>query len=270
MGTDRDLVDQIESVWRSVDELCSSLSEEEWKTPTDLPGWTVQDNVSHIIDIEQRFHGLPAPEHIPADVSHTRNEFGAHNEIGVDYRRGRTGAEVLSEFRDITAQRLDTFRSWGEEDFAKKTWTPLGEGTWRDMLPIRTLDCWVHEQDIRRALGRPGHLDGPAAATTYQRLSSALAYVVGKKVKPPDGTVVRLEVEGADPAVTFARVRDGRGEAAPDASEATVDIHTDLEAFVALATGRWDAARALEQRRVRLSGDEDLGRRILDELSVTP
>ena len=30
-------------------------------------------------------------------------------------------------------------------------------------LQLRVLDNWLHEQDIRRALGMPGHLGGPAA-----------------------------------------------------------------------------------------------------------
>jgi hypothetical protein len=33
-------------------------------------------------------------------------------------------------------------------------------------MHIRIFDCWVHEQDMRRATGRPGHLTGPVVHTT--------------------------------------------------------------------------------------------------------
>jgi hypothetical protein len=29
--------------WETIEELCFGLSEEQWKEPTALPGWTVQD-----------------------------------------------------------------------------------------------------------------------------------------------------------------------------------------------------------------------------------
>ena len=46
--------------WSSIRELCAPLSPAEWDMATDCPGWSVRDNVSHLIAIERRLLGLPA------------------------------------------------------------------------------------------------------------------------------------------------------------------------------------------------------------------
>src|SRR3954465_13820898 len=104
-------IDNLEQTWASLDALLASLSEDEWKRPTGCPGWTVQDNVSHLIDYEARALGRAAPEHTPADLSHTKNALGESNEVGVDFRRTHPGAEVLAEFREVTAARLTQLRA---------------------------------------------------------------------------------------------------------------------------------------------------------------
>lgn len=41
-----DTIDKLESVFTSLTALGEQLTEEQWKTPTQLPGWTVQDRKS--------------------------------------------------------------------------------------------------------------------------------------------------------------------------------------------------------------------------------
>ncbi len=263
---DQALVDKLEAVWRSIDELCSSLSEADWNTPTDCPGWTVKDNLSHIIGTESVLLGRPAPEHTPADTGHVRNPIGEANEVQVDYRRSRSPAEVLEEFREVTGERVAQLRSWGEEDFSKESWTPMGQGTIRDFIEIRIFDCWVHEQDIRRALDRPGHLEGPVAEHAFERVASAMPYVIGKKVGPPNGTVVVFDVNGPAGGRVAVGIEGGRGMRLDDVpGEPTVRVETELEAFNALGCGRWDAARA--EGRVKIHGDQELGRSVLENLN---
>ena len=40
-----DTIDKLETIWRSVSDLGGQLDESQWKLPTDLAGWTVQDNL---------------------------------------------------------------------------------------------------------------------------------------------------------------------------------------------------------------------------------
>ena len=77
------LVEQLTTAWASVDELCAELTEAQWKTPTGCPGWTVQDQVAHLVDYEAVALGRPRPDHQVGDLSHTKNEMGAANEVGL-------------------------------------------------------------------------------------------------------------------------------------------------------------------------------------------
>ena len=148
---DQELVDLLEAVWASYADACTGLTEEQWKAPTDLPGWSVQDNVVHIVGIESSVLGRPAPEHTPPDLEHIRNDIGRSNEVWVDSRRSWSGADVFAEFREVTGERIAQLRTFGDAEFSAESWTPAGPGTVRDLLPFRVFDSWAHEQDIRRA-----------------------------------------------------------------------------------------------------------------------
>ncbi len=262
------MVDLMEAVWRSIDGLCSDLGPEQWATPTECPGWSVQDQVSHLVGSECRLLGRPAPEHEPDDTSNVRNEVGQSNEVLVDYRRQFSGSEVMAEFREITEERLGVLRAMSEEDFAAETPNPLGSGPYTDLLAIRIYDAWVHEQDMRRALSIPGHLDGPVAQHSYGRTRSAMPFVVGRKVRPDDGTTVVFEITG-DVGGTIALSMDGgranRMDVAPESP--TVRLTMGLEPFNALGTGRWTAEHALTNGSVSIDGDRALGERIAGEMN---
>lgn len=260
------VVEKLEMVFRSLDDLCSTLTPEEWATETECPGWSVQDNLSHIIGTESMILGRPAPEHDPGDKPWVRNPIGAGNEIHVDYRRSWPPEKVLDEYREVTGERIKAVQALDDAGLAAESWTPIGQGTVADLLAIRTMDIWVHEQDIRRAIGRPGSLDGPVAEHAFDRHATALPFVVGKKVSPPEGTMVVFEVTGpagGTVAVGTDGKRASRLDAAPD--DPTVRLSMDLETFNRLCTGRGDPADV--GKNVSIEGDEELGRRIVASMN---
>jgi hypothetical protein len=127
----------------------------------------------------------------------------------------------------------------------------------------------MHEQDIRRALGRAGHVDGPIVELALERFRGALGYVVGKKAGAPDGVSVVFALVGG-PSGAIAVEVDGRArviEAVPDAP--TVRLVLPFETFVARGGGRSTADEALAEGAV-FEGDEALGRRVLEALAFTP
>ena len=127
----------------------------------------------------------------------------------------------------------------------------------------------MHEQDIRRALGIPGHLSGPVAEHAYGRTEMAMPFVVGRKVKPDDGATVVFEITGEVGGTVALSMIDGRAnrlDAAP--ASPTVRLTMGLAAFNALGTGRWDAAKALADGSVSIVGDTGvLGERIVGEMN---
>ena len=206
---DTAMVDALDEVWTRIAALGASLTEEEWKRPTEVPGWSVQDNMTHLTDLEAMILGRPAPEHTPPDgLAHVKNDPGVRNERYVDSRRAWSGADALAEFVEVTHARIAQLRSYSVEDFAADSWTPMGPGTVHDLLPFRVFDSWVHEQDMRRAVGQPGGLGGGAAEESMRRITGTAGYVIGKKAAAPDGTTVVIEL--AAPLAQTLADRRGR------------------------------------------------------------
>jgi uncharacterized protein (TIGR03083 family) len=260
-------IDTLEATFRSLSELGASLDEQQWKAATDLPAWSVQDNLSHLVGIERMLHGLPATEHRAGETAHVRNPIGEVNEHEVDVRRSRTGAEVLAEWDEITAQRLAVLRSVDDAYFDAPAMTPTGPGTVADFLHIRVLDCWVHEQDMRRAVGLPGHDDGAAAEHTIDRLIRTIPIVVGKRAATPEGATVVIELTGPVHRTIATTVIDGRAQLRPDVPAVVFATLTmDSNTFVTLATGRRTATDLAGA--VHLSGDVAHAQRVADALNM--
>lgn len=258
-------------VFDSLSQLGAALTEAQWKTATDLPGWTVQDNLSHLASFERVLQGYERTQHRAADLSVAKNPIGEMNEHEVDARRSLKGAEVLAEWNDIATERRATLASATDDYFAQPTMTPTGPGTVGDFLSIRVLDCWLHEQDMRRAAGVPGHLGGPAAEHTIDRLIRTLPIVVGKRAATPEGATVTLTITGEVQRRIVVTVRDGRAGVVPQVPEGSpvvAEVTLSTEAFVVLATGRGTPQHPAVAGRWSVAQDQSLGRRIIDQLNM--
>lgn len=258
-------IDTLEACWHSLSELGAALTESEWKTATDLPGWSAQDNLSHLIGIERMMQGLAVTEHRAAATDYIRNPIGEMNENEVDARRALKGAEVLAEWNDLIAIRSQTLRAGDDAYFAQPAMTPTGPGTLADFLDVRILDCWLHEQDMRRATGHAGNLSGAAAEHTVGRLVRTIPIVVGKRAATPEGKAVAINIFGGVERNLICEVQNGRAAIVSEASTppiATIDLNT--EAFVVLAAGR----RTSEQVNATVVGDLELGQRVLSKFNM--
>ncbi len=263
------LVGDLRAVWSSLDALLASLEDDDWDAPTDCPGWSVQDVVVHVIGTERQLQGEAPPDVEVPEGGHLRNDIGRMNEAWILDRRGDEPAEVLVELRTVVAERDEALSAMAPEEFEADSWTPAGPGTYGRFMQIRVFDTWIHEQDIREAVGRRGHLEGPAVQRTLTEVRNALPFVVGKRAGAPDGSSVRFEVTGPE-AWTVDVVVEGRARVTDDLEgEPTTTITTDLPTFIRLAAGRrsGDAVRA--DGLVSVSGDQDLGRRVVDAMGYT-
>jgi uncharacterized protein (TIGR03083 family) len=264
------LIGLLSDVWDDVASLCGELDDAQWKQPTDLPGWSVQDNVAHMIGTEMMLLGENAPL---ADIGHApyvRNDIGKFNEQWVVLYRNRSGAETLADFRRVTQRRLDALHDLPAEKWDEEGFTPEGPGPYRQFMEIRVFDCWFHDQDIREALARPGFLEGPAADLSIGRIPrKALPYVVGKKAAAPQGATVGFTITGDRPIVAAVGV-DGRAALLPEPpSDPSTELTMDRRTFTRLAGGRWSGDEARAKGAVEVQGDTDLGRRVVDNLAFT-
>lgn len=151
--------------WGSLAEACDQLSATEWALPTECPGWDVKDQLSHLIGIERSLLGEAAPEWDGPPGPHVRNDVAAMNERWVAVRRPLPGSLVRTEFLEVTRARLAELERRSDDEWAAVGWSPVGEVPYAVFMEVRAFDSWVHEQDARRALDRPGGAGtGPRAS----------------------------------------------------------------------------------------------------------
>ena len=143
---------------------CEQLDAEQWGRPTDCPGWTVKDHLSHLIGIEHTLLGDPAPPPLDAVPAHVTNPFGADERGLGGGSPDVPGAEVLAEFVETTNRRIDALSAMAGDQFDDSGMEPGRRGALSRVHGHPVLDCWAHEQDIRRALDRPGGRNGAGEA----------------------------------------------------------------------------------------------------------
>ncbi len=264
---DLDSPDPID-VWRAaMDDFRDAAARAPWRSPSVLPGWTVADVVAHVTSIERALLGRQDPAHEPdwASLPHAGDGFGRITEVPVDLRRSRAREEVLAEFDSTMADREVALRALRASD-PGLVMSPLGTMMPLDeMIAMRVFDTWVHEQDIRVAVGDPGHLGTAPAHIAAGRMRRALGFVWAKKVAAPVGTTLQVTVTG--PGVEFSdtviRTDDGKGRPSGPVDDPTVALTMSFPGFVALTCGRGPA-------EVAVAGDRELGARTIARFNIAP
>lgn len=261
-----DVLSGLFASWDAIDELVADLPDDQWNRPTSLPGWTVHDVVAHVVGTESMLRGSDTPE-ADVDVStltHVRNDIGVLNERWVRKFRDLSHAELLEKFRATTTQRREALTSMGEDQWNEVTFTPAGPDSYGRFMRVRTFDCWMHEQDIRDAVGSDaGDCAGPDARLALDEMAASMGFVVGKLGGAPDGSRVLLELTGPL-ARTINVAVDGRAKVVDDFGDAdpTTTITLDGVLFTRLAGGR----APVDHSAIAYGGDEAVGRRIVEHL----
>jgi uncharacterized protein (TIGR03083 family) len=251
-------------------ELVQHLVEGEWNRRTPCPAWSVRDVVSHIIGMECEMLGDPRPIHtLPRDLYHVQNKLARYMEMQVDVRRHHTAPEMTSELEYTIIRRARQLRNEnrGPDTLVR---APLGtEQTLELAMRMRAFDVWVHEQDLRIALGRPGNLDSPGAYVTRDYLLEALPKVVAEDAGAPASSAIVFDVHGPVEFLRTVRV-DAAGRGSIDGAPSLgplVTLAMDWETYYRLACGRVRATSVPD--RIKVDGDLDLATAILREFAVT-
>lgn len=255
--------------WGGLAEVTYELSDTEWALPTECPGWDVKDQLSHLIGIERIIMGEPAPQWDGPLGDHVKNDVGARNEAWIAVRRPFPGATVRTEFLEVTRTRLAQLEALGAAEWAAVGWSPVGEVPHATFMEVRAFDSWVHEQDARRALDRPGGSGNRASAVSLGRVQGAMPFVVGKQAGCTEGTAVRFDVSGpGDDARAFTvAVEGGRARPVGDEVDPTVTLSLSSIDFVRLGCGRATAEQVEAAGGVGLQGDAVVGHRVLGAMN---
>jgi uncharacterized protein (TIGR03083 family) len=259
----------LEETWGALADVCADLSGAQWALPTACPGWDVKDQLSHLIGVELAIMGDPVPEWDGPLGEHVKNDFAATNEPFVAVRRDRSGPSVRTEFVEVTGARLAQLDALSADAWAEVGWSPVGEVPRAEFMTVRVFDSWVHEQDVRHALDRPGGSGNVASEISLDRVQGAMPFVVGKKAGCAEGTVVRFDIDGAgrDARAFTVAVAGGRARPAGDEVPPTVTLSLSGVDFMRLGCGRTTAAQVEAAGGLGVQGDDQVGRTVLGAMN---
>ena len=258
----------LEQIWTEWSDWANGLSADDWATPSRCPGWTVQDNLSHIIGTEYMLQGRPAPD-VEFPTTHLKNPIAEGNERWVESMRSMSGPEVLEAFRVISAERLGELHAMSDEEILKVGWSPVGEVPYLRFMNVRVYDSWLHLEDCREPLGHEPSAGGRPAEMSVEEVTTAAGYIIGKKGGAPNGSRVEVTLTGPVEA-TIRVVVDGRASVV-DAfdGEATATLSMSSHHWLALTGGRKDPVPMIDDGRVALGGDLPLARQLAERLAFT-
>ncbi len=270
-----EVVDAWAQTVRNVIDLGRTLRPDDADRATDCPGWSVFDQVAHVAGAEALAAGDEEPDTDVSALDHVRHEFGARMERFVEARRGRALEDVLDELEWRLDERLAVYRA-DDVDPQGEVPGPFGPTTLAELVAVRTFDVWMHEQDIREAIGRPGGLDTPAASLSVARAFDALPVVVARRAGVAPGNAVVLELTGPVTGRAGVRVeeQDGRPRGIPlftgEAEEHPDVVTTTLTASTAVAMRLVGGRRDPADLHVTVTGDDGVAAQVMAALAVTP
>ena len=125
----------------------------------------------HVAHLEGILAGAPEETADVGEPPHVTGFMGLYTEIGVVNRREASPDAIINEIRAAATTRHTALLEDPPTDAAALP-SPIFGGVpwnWRTLLRNRPLDIWMHEQDVRRAVGRPGGMD-TAPAQAHRRV----------------------------------------------------------------------------------------------------
>lgn len=255
--------------------LLHDLEPEDWDRATWAPGWSVHDVGLHLLGNEL---GRVSDERDGFDARRISGDgwdefvaaLNAHNEAWVEQARLRISPALLCELLAFTGERvatlfagLDPLAAGGSVSWAGPGPAPV----WLDIAREYT-ENWVHQQQIRTAVERPGLTERAFLHPVLDTFLRALPWTFAD-VPSPEGTVVEVALTGPAggrwrlhrTAARWSLTEPTAAERAP-AAVVTLDADTAWRLF----------CRALDPATARaaatICGERRLGERVLSTVSV--
>jgi uncharacterized protein (TIGR03083 family) len=212
--------------------MLDDLGIEDWSARTAVANGTVHDLVRHLVGIERYVHGQLglAP---PTDAARRSDHYP-------------TGDAASADLVDADAAALRS-AWWGEVMTTLSASSALGpdhpvtfhhlSGSLRGLFVIRTFELWTHDEDIRRATGRPlDGLDDERLTLMSSELMTLLSTGMELSGTARPGRTARFDLTGRGGGEFLVALAPGEVPAAPD-----ITISTDTAELCRLAAARVSA-----------------------------
>jgi uncharacterized protein (TIGR03083 family) len=247
------LVDVVDDVLVTTLSIVRDLGEDDADLPTDCPGWSVRDQLAHMVGLEQVLNGAPQPTVDLPPLTHVVSDVDVFMERSVHIRRQLPLASIADELAGFRPRRIAELRRLAA-DGDPSVIGPFGSRPLSTALPIRVFDLWAHEQDIRRAVGLPVRVVGVAADIALERSLQGWSAGLPKQLDGLDAEIF-VHVTGPTPSETHITVGAGGSSAA---------ISGDLGEITRLFCGRTTPSSDT------VAGDPAVVAALRDRLAMTP
>jgi uncharacterized protein (TIGR03083 family) len=268
------LLDRFVRLHTELMSLLRSLSGDDWSRPTACALWSVKDVVAHLLDSSIRrlsFGRDTLPSTPDTPISSYADLVQYLNRLNAEWVTAcrRLSPRVLMDFLDFTAaqvhaffQSLDPYTpalfpvAWAGEDVSPN-WFDIGR---------EYTERWLHQQQIREAVGAPGLTGREWLHPTLDVFVRALPYTY-REVEAAPARSVRFEILGEAGGV-WTLVRKAAGWELFNGSSRNADAVVRLDqdtAWKLFSKGlRPDAAR----QRVKIDGERSLAEPVLGSLAI--
>ena len=268
------LVDLFPGLHAELMALLRGLAPADWSRPTACALWSVKDIAAHLLDgnVRRLSFGRDGLEAVPdmaiagySDLVRYLNRLNAEWTTATRRLSPRvlvdlldfTGGQVHAFFRSLDPHSPALFPvSWAGEDVSPN-WFDLGR---------EYTERWLHQQQIREAVGAPGLNARGWLHPTLDIFVRALPFAY-RGVEAPAGSSVRLEI-GGEAGGTWTLVRVSNGWRLFVGSDAGPDAHVSLDQETAWKLFSKGLDQDSARRRIRIQGEERLGQPVLSSLAV--
>ena len=253
--------------------LLRSLDDDEWELQTVAPAWRVRDVAAHLLDTQQRLVSRlrgepqppPPPIHSNADLVALLNRL---NDEGVRRYRRLDPVELIELMEDGAGdfarhhQSLDPFAaapfgvSWAGEEASANWFHTARELTER----------WHHQQQIRLAVGRPGIMTPELYHPVLECFMRAQPFAYRDQTREA-GSLAQINVSGDCGGSWFLQRDADRWRLVPSPSGRLLS-ETAIPQEIAWLIFTKGISRAEAEPQVRVTGDADLGRHVLQMIAI--
>ena len=147
----REILSDLVAEQQHLDQFLQGIADRDWKKRTPAPGWTIQDQVSHLAYVET-FAAEVLNEGPGRLETEKIGELDEWTERGVAQGRGRRHQEIIEWWRFGRADVVDALSRMEATD--RVPWV-YGDMSARSFATMRLMETWAHGLDIKAAiLGR--------------------------------------------------------------------------------------------------------------------
>ena len=228
-----------------VGRLLDELTPDEWAAPTAVQGSVVRDLVAHLVGVERYVHGQLGRGPV-LDAPQREDHYPTARSAAADLADSSTVELAGAWWREVMRSVAICAELGADLPVAFHHLS----GSIRGLLIVRIFELWTHDEDIRRATGRPpNRLD----ADRLTLMSSELIQLLPHGMALPDtarpGRTARMHLTGAGGGTFDVALAPDEIAGLPD-----VTITTDVLDLCRLAANRV----TIEGLAVDVDGDRSL------------